>query len=140
MRLFITYLFYLFIAFNCWAQEKTSRLVKTQQSDDVKLILQKAAQACLKIKTIEYTEDQFHTDHDDKTPFFTAIVRQGKANVPEMGFSPGKFIVEGKINGDKEQLNFASSSDGKSFRVLDAAEKIIQVVKSPTPYIAGQVP
>lgn len=140
MKLFTIFLFTLFIGVNyCYTQEKTRSGSKPQQPVNAKQILQKAAQACLKIKTIEYSEDQFHTDHVDKVPFLTAIVRQGKANVPIMGFSPGKFIAEGKINRDKEQVNFAYSYDGKSFRVLDAAEKVVQVVKSPTPYIVGQV-
>lgn len=137
----VTYLLTLFIAVTCcFAQENNLKAAKTQTPHDAKQILQKAAEAALKIKTIEYREEQFHIDHDDKLPFLTAVVRQGKANVPEMGFSPGKFRIEGekRIN-DKEFARFAYSYDGKSFRVLEDSEKIIQVVKSPTPYIAGQV-
>jgi peroxiredoxin len=105
-----------------------------------KQILQKAAEACEKIKTIEYKEEQFHTKHADELPFLTATVRQERANVPEMGFLPGKFMVEGLTgNAKNPRAAFAFSYDGASFRVLEAAEKVIQVVKSPTPYIAGQV-
>lgn len=140
MKLFILYLFTLSITVNYYyAQEKTGNIAESKKVADAKQILQKAAEACLKIKTIQYTEDQFHTDHIDKTPFLTAIVRQAKANVPEMGFSPGKFMIEGKLNNDKQPVKFAYSYDGKSFRVLDAPERTVQVVKSPTPYIAGQV-
>jgi peroxiredoxin len=140
MKLFIICSFTLFIAVNyICAQEKPSNIAKPLKAVDAKQILQKAASACLKIKTIEYTEEQFHTDHVDKVAFLTATVRQGKANVPDMGFSPGKFIVEGEIHKDKEPVKFAYSYDGKSFRVLDVSEKVVQVVKSPTPYIAGQV-
>ena len=139
MRLFITYLFTFFITLNCCYGQNDQTVSKLQQTIDAKQILQKSAAACLKIKTIEYTEEQFHTDHVDKVPFLTATVRQGKAIVPEMGFSPGIFIVEGRLKNDKEPVKFAYSYDGKSFRVLDAAERVVQVVKSPTPYIAGQV-
>jgi peroxiredoxin len=140
MRLIITFLLTLLITLNfCLAQEKTQNATKLLNSVDAKQILQKAVEACLKIKTIEYTEEQFHTDHVDKVPFLSANIRQAKAKVPEMGFSPGKFIVEGRINRDKQPVEFAYSYDGKSFRVLDAADKVVQVVKSPTPYIAGQV-
>lgn len=122
------------------AQERGEKTEKTSISIDARQILQKAAEACLKVKTIEYSEEQFHTDHVDQLPFLKVFVRQGRAIVPEMGFAPGKFFVEGekRVN-DKEFVKFTYSYDGTSFRVLEVSEKIVQVVRSPTPYIAGQV-
>jgi peroxiredoxin len=141
MKLLSTYLLTLFILINfCYAQEKPQNVVKPQNSVDAKQILQKAAEASLKIKTILFTEEQFHTNPAEKIPFLTASIRQGKANVPLRGFVPGKFIVEGQMNTQNGKSDkFAYSYDGAAFRVLEASEKIVQVVKSPTPYIAGRV-
>lgn len=130
--LFIVIMLFILTVF-CSAQE-------IKQNADAKQMLQKSAEACRNIKTIEFTEEQFHINHSNQGPFLTARVRQGKASVPEAGFTPGKFIVEGRLTtSDKEFPSFAFSYDGVSFRILDESEKVIQVIKSPTAYIGGQV-
>lgn len=113
---------------------------KAATAKDAKLLLQKAADACLKIRTIEYKIGQTHVDHNDQVPFAKATIRQARAAVAEIGFLPGRFIVDGdRSDKDGPRVRFAYSYDGRSFRILDPVEKVVKVVKSPTPYKAGQL-
>src|SRR5437868_11011615 len=137
MKLFTNYLravltvsFCLFVFVDLSAQ--------SNKTPDPKQILQESARASLKIESIEYIEEHVHTG--DTRPYLTARVQQGRADVTTMGYVPGMFIVEGiTLNEQSKPEKFAFSYNGPTFRVLQDSENTIQVVKSPTPYIAGQL-
>ena len=111
------------------------------QPPDAKRILQESADACLRVKTIEYEETQEPTTagggHEHR---LRATIRQARASVPTGGFLPGKFSVEGSVvHTDGAPASFAFTYDGKVLRVLDTAEKVVKVVRSPSPYVTGSL-
>jgi peroxiredoxin len=120
------------------------------QAPDPKKILRDSAEACRAIKSIEYEESQEPQEmkgggaegggaEGGHAHHVRAAVRQARAAVPAGGFLPGKFSVEGAIthDGGGEARRFAYSYDGKTLRVLDAAEKLVKVVRSPSEYVTG---
>lgn len=117
---------------NCfWAQSS---------KEDAVEILKKSDEACSKIKTIEYEEELFGAGEDEKSPRRIVKIKQFKANVPEAGNIPGKYLVDGKIpQGGTEQVKFSYSYDGTYLRVLDTEEKLVRVIKSPTSSLVGSV-
>ena len=111
----------------------------SQTSFDPKELIQKSSEACQQIRTIEYTEEQFDSKHE-APPELVATIRQARADVPSAGFLPGKFIVEGRVNKrDSNPEQFAYSYDGASLRILDPSERVVRVVKSPTPRVTGSL-
>ena len=115
------------------------RSMASQTTIDPKILIQKSADACQQIRTIQYTEEQFSTQ-GEKLPDLMATIRQTRADVPSSGFLPGKFIVEGKFNKrDTNPEQFAYSYDGASLRILDPTERTVRVVKSPTPRVMGSL-
>lgn len=142
MRLLFICLLICFIAINQgYGQENAQNINKAAAAVDAKQILQKAAAASLRVQTIEYREEQFYIDQANaKAPFIMAAIRQGRSNVPEMGYMPGKFMVEGRLTNDKTAAaeGFAYSYDGQSFRIRNASEKIVQVVKSQPRILPGR--
>ena len=111
------------------------------QAPDARRILREAGDACRSVRAIEYVEEQEPVKAaDDHRHVLRATVRQARAAVPAAGFLPGKFAAEGVIDhADREPAPFAYSYDGRTLRVLDAAEKTIKVLKSPAPYTTGQL-
>lgn len=108
---------------------------------DARTILREAADACRSVRSIEYVEEQEPAaEAGGHRHTVRATVRQARADVLVAGFLPGKFAVEGATyHADGEPAPFAFSYDGKTLRVLDAAEKTIKVLKSPAPYTTGQL-
>lgn len=111
------------------------------QTPDARQILREAGDACRAVRAVEYVEEQEPLKAgDEHRHTLRATVRQARAAVPPAGILPGKFAVEGAIiHTDREPVQFAFSYDGETLRVLDAAEKTIRVLRSPTPYRAGQL-
>ena len=111
----------------------------SQTSFDPKELIRKSSEVCQQIRTIEYTEEQSSSQRET-LPDLVATIRQARADVPSAGFLPGKFTVEGKFKkADSNSEQFAYSYDGVSLRILDTAERIVRVVKSPTPYVTGSL-
>lgn len=109
------------------------------QQPDARRILQESAEACRRVKTIEYEVTQEpETAGGGHEHILRATIRQARAAVPTGGYLPGKFSVEGSVvHPDAAPARFAFSYDGKVLRVLDGAEKVVKIVRSPTPYVAG---
>jgi peroxiredoxin len=110
--------------------------MQTMTRPDPKALLQAAADACLKVKTIEYVFERegAGTPGVRITPV-TATIQQARADVPQAGFLPGDFAVRGAVAGKAD--DFAFSYDGKTFRMLDHGEHAVLVVKSPTARVIG---
>lgn len=109
-----------------------------KQSPDARRILQESADACRRVTTIEYEEVQEPKAAGGHEHQLRATVRQARAAVARGGFLPGKFSVAGAvIHRDAAPARFAYSYDGKVLRVLDSAEKVVKVVRSPSAYVAG---
>jgi thiol-disulfide isomerase/thioredoxin len=98
---------------------------------DPKAVLQKSAEACLKVKAVQY---QIREEAGDNVSF--ASVLQVRADVPNLGFSPGKFRVFGET---KSGTSFGFAYDGEWLRTLEPRDKVILAIKSPTPYVTGQI-
>lgn len=111
------------------------------QPPDARRILQESADACRRVKTIEYEEAQEpKAAGGGHAHELRATIRQARSPVARGGFLPGKFAVEGSvIHADAAPAGFAFSYDGKVLRVLDNAEKVVKVVRSPSPYVAGSL-
>lgn len=111
------------------------------QSDyrkDPAQLLRDSTLALRRITSVEYVEKQMHAG--DKVPHLEARVRQARANVPDMGLSPGMYLVQGTAAMSHGKMDeFAYSYNGAAFRVMDRENRVVQVVKAPTPYIAGQL-
>src|SRR5262249_18267691 len=104
-----------------------------------KRLLRESAEACRKVQYIEYREEQV-TSKEKGGPLSVAQVRQARANVPDAGFLPGKFSVEGESSRDgPKPRRFAFSYDGKSLRLLDPTDKVVRVVPSPGARLAGSL-
>jgi peroxiredoxin len=111
-----------------------------QAAIDPRQVIQRSAEACRKVRSIEYLEEQSVGDGEEKSPALTANVRQARADIPQASFVPGKVVAEGTSHrGGQDSRQFAYSYDGATLRVLDASEKIVRVVKSPTPRVAGSL-
>lgn len=110
--------------------------MQTGTRPDPKALLQAAADACLKVKTIEYVFERegAGTPGVRITPV-TATIRQARADVPQAGFLPGDFAARGTVAGKAN--DFAFSYDGKTFRMLDHEDHAVLVVKSPTAKAIG---
>lgn len=106
---------------------------------DPKALLQAAAEACLKVRTIEYEyKRESAGDSSYQITPVTATIKQARAVVPQGGFLPGTFVLRGTVGGAESKANdFAFSYDGKTFRMLDHAERAVLVVKSPSEYAIG---
>ncbi len=111
------------------------------QAPDARKILRESADACRAVRAIEYVEEQEPSaEGGAHRHTVRANVRQVRAGVRAAGFLPGKFAVEGTVNhADEEPAPFAFTYDGSTLRVLDPSEKVIKVVKSPAPYVTGQL-
>lgn len=108
---------------------------------DAKRILQESAEACRRVTTIEYEEVQepaaAGAGHEHR---LRASIRQARATVPRGGFLSGKFSVDGSItHAGSAPVAFAFSYDGRVLRILDNGEKVVKVVRSPSPYVAGSL-
>jgi len=112
--------------------------MQTVTRPDPKALLQAAADACLKVKTIEYVYERESAGNSGfrVTPI-TATIKQARADVAQVGFLPGNFVARGAV-ADKAN-DFAFSYDGKTFRMLDHAERAVFVVKSPTANTIGSL-
>src|SRR5947207_3171376 len=87
---------------------------------DAKQVLLQADDACKKVQYIEYVEEYFVGKDESKPPARTTTIRQMRADVPDAGLLPGKFLIEGVTRqGGKEARKFAFAYDGKALRVLD---------------------
>lgn len=111
-----------------------------QKTEDPIEILKKSDEACQKIKSIEYEQKSFHAEHKDIHPFLTANIKQVRADVPDTGLVPGKYLISGKINtGNKTPIDFSMFYDGKYLGLSDSSEKLVRVVKSPSEYTTGSM-
>jgi peroxiredoxin len=121
------------------SQARGTTRPQTATQPDPKALLQAAAEACLKVKTIEYVYERESAGNSGYqiTPV-TATIKQARAEVPQGGFLPGTFVARGTVGGaDNKANDFAFSYDGKTFRMLDHAEHAVLVVKSPTDRAIG---
>src|SRR6266404_4128142 len=96
---------------------------------DPKELLRQAAEACLRVKSIQY---QIREEAQESVSF--ASVLQVRADVPNLGFGPGKFRVFGET---KSGTSFGFAYDGAWLRKLEPRDKVILALKSPTPYVTG---
>lgn len=100
---------------------------------DPRMILQQSADACLAVQSIQYEET--HEPPRGQTvdfPLVKAIISQARAKVPDGGYLPGYFRVEGILrypDGKQESLQYAY--DGLTFRWLDNQEKILNLLTRP---------
>jgi peroxiredoxin len=105
---------------------------------DPKEVMEKSAKACQAVKQVEYAEEQVM--EGQKTPTLVARIRQARANVPDAGLLPGKFIIEGtEYRSGSREHRFTISYDGSALRMLDSSDKTVEVIKAPTPYVVGGV-
>lgn len=121
-----------------------------RQSPDPKALLQAAAEACLKLKTIEYVFE--HETIPGNGPGFTvpritATVRQERADVPRAAVA-GKYHATGSItlpagmpdafremHGMKPgqtTAEFAFAYDGKAFQILSPEDQTLLIAQTPT--------
>ncbi len=103
---------------------------------DCRQIIQKAVKACLAVQQVEYVEE--HRIRDEKTPSLVSKVRQARAKVPQAGFMPGKFVVEGSESPNGQPaIKLASAYDGATLRILSPKDKTVRVVRSPSLNVAA---
>src|SRR5215210_5578216 len=72
--------------------------MQTGTRPDPKALLQAAADACLKLKTIEYVFARESAGNPGVriTPV-TATIRQARADVPQAGYLPGNYAARGTV-------------------------------------------
>lgn len=95
---------------------------------DPKTLLQRAIEACRKVKTAEYVYVRENlTEGRAMFPNITAAMRQERADVTRIWMA-GKFHASGKVGPAGQEKDFAYAYDGKTFRFLDPKEENIAKV------------
>jgi RNA polymerase sigma factor (sigma-70 family) len=107
---------------------------------DAKQVLHLSAAACRQVQYIEYIEEQATIAAGDPPPFTVAHIRQSRAHVPDAGFTPGKFLIQGENRRQGQPTEkFAFAYDGTTLRILESWERQVMVVASPTAGIAASL-
>lgn len=103
---------------------------------DAKTILEKSAEACREIQSIEYSCQQMR----EGVVLASAVILQARAGVPESGFLPGLFKVTGRhaFNGP-ETTEMAYCYNGELLRALDPQQKSVLFLKSPASRTVARV-
>lgn len=133
------------------AAQKTKTEIK--ENVDAKALLLASADACLKVRTVEYAFD--HQTVKDNGPGYdmpsiTAAVRQERADVPRSGIA-GKLQASGTISlpesapqsmsemvgmkPGQRKANFTFAYDGLMYQLLNPRDRTMLIVKPPNPQV-----